>query len=29
MKNHAILLNFARDAIVDEEAAIAALQGGG
>jgi D-3-phosphoglycerate dehydrogenase len=28
MKNHAILLNFARDAIVDEEAAIAALQGG-
>jgi D-3-phosphoglycerate dehydrogenase len=28
MKNHAILLNFARDAIVDEDAVIAALQGG-
>ena len=28
MKNHAVLLNFARDAIVDEDAVIAALQGG-
>jgi D-3-phosphoglycerate dehydrogenase len=28
MKNHAMLLNFARDAIVDEDAVIGALQGG-